>query len=164
MGWQTPRQMGAAAVGRRSNHIHLVRFPVFPCSCFLQQLINRRRRPENLRSLLARRQFGKNTLTHTQYCRLALPEDQSSFVHVRPSTLLTTGGDGARKTFSGSLGPNICLPNFLPSGKTKVSPVTRSQMILLTFLYCPDIFFTGLLKIREVFFVPRFVFVVFFFF
>lgn len=116
MGWQTPRQMGAAAVGRRSNHIHLVRFPVFPCSCFLQQLINRRRRrrPENLRSLLARRQFGKNTPTHAQYCRLALPEDHSGFVHVRPSTLLTTGGDGARKTFPGSLAPNICLPNFSP--------------------------------------------------
>lgn len=33
MGWQTLRQMGEAAVGRQSNHIHLARFP-FPLFMF----------------------------------------------------------------------------------------------------------------------------------
>ena len=39
MGWQTPRQMGEAALGRQSNHIHLARFPfpLFMCSAATYQ-------------------------------------------------------------------------------------------------------------------------------
>ena len=39
MGWQTPRQMGEAALGRQSNHIHLASFPfpLFMCSAATYQ-------------------------------------------------------------------------------------------------------------------------------
>lgn len=44
MGWYSLRQMGKAAVGQQSNHIHLTRGR-FPCPRLLQQLINRLREP-----------------------------------------------------------------------------------------------------------------------
>lgn len=104
------------------------------------------------------------THSHTHKVLLARPPsgplDHWSFLHVGPHTLLTTGSDG--ESLSGSLGPNICLPNFLPS--TKVSQATRSQMIPLTFLYCLHIFFMGSLKISAVAFFCFFCLFLLFFF
>lgn len=38
MGWYSPRQMGEAAVGQQSNHIHFARFSVFPVRGFCSNL------------------------------------------------------------------------------------------------------------------------------
>lgn len=38
MGWYSLRQMGEAAVGQQSNHIHLARVPVFPVHGFCRNL------------------------------------------------------------------------------------------------------------------------------
>lgn len=38
MGWYSLRQMGEAAVGQQSNHIHLARVPVFPVHGFRSNL------------------------------------------------------------------------------------------------------------------------------
>lgn len=38
MGWYSLRQMGEAAVGQQSNHIHLAGFPVFPAHAFCSNL------------------------------------------------------------------------------------------------------------------------------
>ena len=95
MGWQTLRQMGEAALGRQSNHIHLAcfPFPLFMCSVATYQQAGAKE-PGIITSHTPTL-LQTHTHTHTHMCTNTLPEVHS-IPHnpppIRSSPLTCTSG------------------------------------------------------------------------
>lgn len=135
MGWQTLRQMGEAAVGRQSNHIHLACFP-FPLFMFSAATYQQAgaKEPEIITCTPTIRQTHTftNTLPEVHSTPALFPpllpttnkhlRFPSSFTLIFFKTSHTFNyWRGEQKFFwgGGGLWGNICLHNVVPSGKPR---------------------------------------------